>query len=236
MSEWKQKRFWKEAVVEQRGQGFAVLLDGRQIKTPAGVLLELPSQPLAEHVAREWDSQTDVILPQSMPMTRAANSAIDKVAPNRNDVVTMLAAYAETDLVCYRADGPHTLIERQAEAWDEILRWAEADLDARLVPTQGIIPVPQPPSSLRNLHDRVDSFTPFELVAVADLVTLSGSLVLGLAATTRRWDAGDLWQRSRVDELWQIEQWGEDAEATAAAEIKRSAFLDAVDFFGLVQV
>lgn len=233
MSEWKRKRFWKEtAVIEEEG-GFAVALDCRKVKTPAKAPLVLPSRAMAEAVAAEWDAQEGEIDPTSMPCTRSANAAIDKVARQQAEVADMLAAYGDADLLCYRAESPETLVQRQAETWDPALEWAAETYGARLLPCAGVVHQPQDGGALKRLSAEVHAMSPFQLAALHDLVSLSGSLVLGLAAAAGWREAEEIWQMSRLDELWQEEQWGRDEEAAAQAEHKRQAFLHAKRFFDM---
>jgi len=231
MSEWKQKRFWTDVSVEDDDGGYAVALDGRRIKTPAKAALTLPSRPMAEAVAEEWAAQEDEIDPRTMPFTRSANAAIDKVRSQHAEVADMLAAYGDSDLLCYRADSPQGLVERQAEAWDPALDWAEQALGARLEPRTGVIHAPQTPEVLERLRVQVHALDEFRLAAFHDLVSLSGSLVLGFAAAQGWRDAEALWQLSRLDERWQEELWGVDDEAAAVEALKRAAFLHAKKFY-----
>jgi chaperone required for assembly of F1-ATPase len=235
MTEWAARRFWTEAAVEETEGGHTVALDGRRVRTPARTPLVLPSRPLAEAVAHEWQEQPETIDPLAMPLTRAANSAIDRVAPARTSVIAMLADYGETDLLCYRAEAPATLAERQAAAWDPMLDWAAEDLGARLVCGTGVMHVAQPDASLRALCAALESLDAFELTGLHDLVTLSGSLILGLAAERGADAPHRLWELSRIDEIWQAEQWGEDAEAAEAAEDRRRSFLRAARFVALAR-
>ena len=168
-----------------------------------------------------------------MPCTRAANSAIDKVAPQFAEVVGIVAAYGGTDLLCYRATGPEALVERQGAGWDPLLDWAETALGARLCPTAGVMHVAQNAVALERLDARVAAMSPFALAAFHDLVALSGSLVLAFAVIEGRLDAEAAWRLSRIDEDWQIEQWGEDEEAAALTETRHQAFLQAARFFAL---
>lgn len=232
---WKAKRFWKTvSVTEAEGEpGYAVHLDTRRVMTPGKRPLTLPTRPMAEAVAAEWAAQEDEIRPLTMPVTRAANSAIERVAPNHAEVAAMLAAYAETDLTCHRAETPEALAERQAAAWDPLLDWLADTRGARLFPTAGILPVDQPPRSLATLSSHVAAFDAFRLTALHDLVTLSGSLVIGLAVAHGRLDPDAAWAASRIDEDWQIEQWGRDAEAEAAAAVKLRDFQRARAFWDL---
>lgn len=231
MSGWKAKRFWKEATVEEVEGGWTVRLDARPVKTPAKAPLVLPTQALAEAVADEWEAQQGEVRPDTMPFTRAANSAIDKVAPQRAEVVAIIAAYGDSDLLCYRATGPQELCDRQARAWDPLLDWAADTLGTRLAATAGVMHIAQDQAALDGLTARVAAMTPFQIAAFHDLVALSGSLVLALAVVEGRIDPQPAWELSRLDETWQIEQWGEDEEAAAAAEVRRVAFHQAARFF-----
>jgi chaperone required for assembly of F1-ATPase len=233
MSAWAAKRFWTDAIAEPCDGGFTVRLDTKSVRTPLKAPLVMPTLAMARAIAAEWQAQTGKIDPATMPCTRAANSAIDKVAPQYDEVVAMLAAYGGTDLLCYRATGPEALIARQAEAWGPLLDWAAQALDAPLQATAGVMHIPQPDLSLAALQAQVARLTPFQLAAFHDLVAISGSLVLALAVIHHRLTAAQAWTLSRIDEDWQAELWGEDEEATAMAALKRAAFLQADRFFGL---
>lgn len=227
MTEWAAKRFWDEVTVANEGTCHAVRLDGKPLRTPAKAALVLPSRALADAVAAEWEAQEDLIAPQTMPFTRTANSAIDNVALNHAEIAAMIAEYGETDLLCYRADGPAELIARQCADWDPLLDWAAEDLNAPLTTGTGVIHVAQPPESLAGLSAHVHALDPFRLAALHDLVALSGSLVIGLAVLARHRPPEALWDLSRIDETWQAEHWGEDEIAAADATIKRADFLHA---------
>lgn len=233
MSEWKAKRFWNSASVVEQGEGFSVELDGRAVKTPAKAALVLPSRAMAGAVAAEWDAQEEVIVPTSMPVTRAANAAIDKVTHQHREVADMVAGYGDSDLLCYRADGPEELVTRQAKAWDPLLDWADKTYGARLLPVEGVMHAPQDPGALEKLAAPVHAMTPFQLTAFHDLVGISGSLVLGLAAIRDHLSAEELWALSRVDESWQQERWGVDEEAAEIAERKKNEFCAAKRFYDL---
>jgi chaperone required for assembly of F1-ATPase len=235
MSEWKAKRFWKAAHVVASGDGFEVALDGRHIKTPAKQPLVVPTQVMAEAIAVEWDAQENIINPNTMPVTKTANAAIDKVMVQHAEVAEMLAAYGDSDLLCYRADAPEALVERQAAIWDPMLEWAHGTLGARLLTRTGVMHRPQTPEALARLRARTHALNAFELAAFHDLVSLSGSLVLGFATTLNAHPAEDLWDISRLDEMWQEEQWGRDDDATETALIKQAAFLHAKRMYDLAQ-
>lgn len=233
MTEWKAKRFWKAASVCDTGDGWEVLLDDKPVRTPGKLPLLLPTQALAEAIAQEWDAQDGVIDPTSMPLTRAANSAIEKVAPQFDAVAQMLAEYGGTDLLSYRAENPEELVEQQAKAWDPMIDWAATDLGAPLHITHGVTPIAQPEASRKRLADEVALLDVWGLTALHDLVTLPGSLVLGLAVTKGKLDAAEAHRLSRVDEDFQAGRWGKDPEAEAAAEGRRQAMLSAERFWNL---
>lgn len=235
MTGWAAKRFWTRAEAIATDAGYEVTLDGRPVRTPAKAPLVLPNAALAEAMAEEWNAQPELIDPRAMPVTRAANSAIDRVVPHRAEVVAMLCEYGGTDLLCYRAETPAELARRQAEGWDPMLDWARACLGAPLVAATGVMHVAQPDASLGALRGEVERHDAFELVGLHDLVTISGSLVLGLAASAGELPPERVWALSRIDESWQLEQWGEDAEAVAAAEAKRIQLLEAHRFLELAR-
>ena len=236
MSDWKAKRFWKEANVVPAEGGFAVELDGRPVKTPAKRGLILPTSGIADAVAAEWQAQDGVIKPDTMPVTKTANAAIDKVAIQHAEVADMLAGYGDADLLCYRAETPAGLVARQEMLWDPMLDWANEVLNVRLQTRVGVIHDPQDPAELRKLSERTHALSTFELAAFHDLVSLSGSLILGFAATLQARGDQDLWNLSRLDETWQAEQWGKDDDAEAMAALKQASFMHASRMFQLCKL
>ncbi|MEL6519005.1 MAG: ATP12 family protein [Pseudomonadota bacterium] len=231
MTVWAPKRFWKEVSVVEEADGFSIALDSRTVRTPSKALLRLPTRALADDVASEWEAQGETVNPATMPVTRTANSAIDKVGPQRAEIVQLLADYGDTDLLCYRADSPQALVQRQADQWDPLLDWAAGTLGARLVPVTGVMHAAQDAAALSTLYQGVNALTDFQLAAFHDLVALPGSLILGFAAIHRFQTPEELWNTARLDELWQIEQWGEDDEAEKVNHLKAQAFQDAARFF-----
>ncbi|MGB7318848.1 MAG: ATP12 family protein [Planktotalea sp.] len=236
MSDWKMKRFWQKATAVEAGNGFTVHLDARPIRTPGKAPLIVPTQAMAQAMALEWDAQEKEINPNTMPVTRSANSAVDKVTPQFGAVADMLAEYAGTDLLCYRADQPAELVARQAEAWDPLLKWCADEFQAPLEPVSGVMFAAQQESSLAKLRALLHTMSPFELTGMHDLITLPGSFVIGLAAIHNRADPYELWELSRLDERYQQEQWGRDDEAEEMAETKRNAFKHAFDFYNLSRI
>jgi len=219
--------------VVEVANGYTVHLDHRPVRTPAKSALIVPTRALAEAIAAEWQAQEGQIDPNKMPFTRSANAAIDKVVPQQAEVVRLLAAYADADLICYRAESPAELVARQAKAWDPLLDWAESDLAARLTPVVGVVHVPQSADALNRLHGHVSALDVWALTAFHDLVTLSGSFVIGFATLCGLYVPDVLWNLSRIDETWQKEQWGSDEEAQLLASRKESDFLQAKSFHDL---
>lgn len=236
MSEWKAKRFWTDVHVRETEDGYEIHLDQRVLKTPSKQGLTVPTRALASKIADEWSAQEKEINPLSMPYTRSVNSAIDKVRPQRAEIVDLIADYGDSDLLCYRADSPLELVERQGATWDPILQWAKNTFGVTLVPRTGVIHAAQDPKALAVLKGEVAALDEFQLVAFHDLVSLSGSLVIGLAALKKSMDIGDLWVASRLDELWQQEQWGIDDEAEIVANRKRDDFFHAANFTELCKL
>ena len=206
MSEWAAKRFWTNVSITAVENAFSITLDDRPVRTPAKRALAVPTEAMARRIADEWQAQTDVIDPKSMPWTRSANAAIDKVAQQRDEVKEYLAGYADTDLLFYRAEGPDALIDRQKAQWDPVLDWIKSRYGAQFVQTSGIMPVSQSPDALRAVIAEMDAMSDFQITAFHDLVTLSGSFALGLYVVEAQRDPGTIWDLSCLDEAWQIEQ------------------------------
>ncbi|MEM9145583.1 MAG: ATP12 family protein [Pseudomonadota bacterium] len=237
------KRFWQAAsVVEIEGgcgggyeSGYGVRLDDRPLNTPAKRRAIVPQRAVAEAMAAEWQDAPETIDPLAMPVTRAVNVTLDRVIAERAEVAARIAAYGQSDLVCYRADHPQGLVARQAAAWDPLIAWL-AMQGAPLTPVAGIMHVAQPPESLARLAARIEALSPWELTPLHELVSLSGSLAIGLAVAEGELGAPEAWRRSRIDEDWNIEQWGEDAEAAALAARHEASFLAAARLLELVRV
>ena len=228
------KRFWKEVAVVEEDGDFAILLDGRPVKTPARASLAVPTEPLAEAVADEWRSVGETIEPRAMPLTGLANAAIDRVVPNKAAFAEALARYAESDLTCYRATGPQALVAVQDTAWDALLAWARRRYDVDFVTTEGVVHVAQPTATVEQLTHAVEALDAFHLAGLSPLVEIGGSLVAALALLNRAITPLQAWDAVSIDERWQIEQWGADEEAEAAIENRRRDFLAAARFLELL--
>ena len=228
------KRFWKEVAVAREADSFGVNLDGRPVRTPARAPLLLPTERLAEAVAAEWRDRPEDVDPRGMPLTGLANAAIDRVAPNREAFAAGLARYGESDLFAYRAEGPAGLVERQAAAWDPLLQWARRRFDVDFAVTTGVSFVAQPADTVRRLGHAVASLDVNRLAALSPLVTIGGSLVAALAVVEGENTPDQAWEAVAVDENWQLEKWGEDAEARTALDNRRREFLAAAGFLSLL--
>ena len=228
------KRFWKEARTERVEGGWLVRLDDRPVRTPARRLCVVPVAGLADGIAAEWNAQGERIDPLSMPLTRAASTCLDRVSPELDAVRRTVAGYGGTDLLCYRAPEPAELAQRQARAWDPVLTWAAQALGARLATGEGVMHVAQPPETVEKLAGEVRALDPWELTALSELTTLSGSLVLALAVCHGRLPADEAWRLSRIDEQWNIEQWGEDAEAARQAARRGADFMASAELLRLL--
>ncbi|MBI5163851.1 MAG: ATPase [Magnetospirillum sp.] len=224
------KRFYKVATVATAADGFAILLDGRAVKTPALRPLTLPNAALAEAVAGEWQAQGEEIRPHTMPLTQLASTALDRIGTERELVAEQLVRYGGTDLLCYRAEAPVALVRRQDAGWQPLLDWAEARFAARLTTTAGVMAVEQPEVALAALGRAIAGIDDWRMAALSVAAAASGSLVLALALVEGRLSAAEVFSLSQLDESFQIEQWGEDAEAVARraaleADILAAGFL-----------
>jgi chaperone required for assembly of F1-ATPase len=206
------KRFYQWVEVAAAGEQHRVLLDGRPLRTPAKWALALPSAELAAAIAAEWRTQGETIQPDAMPLTRLASTALDRMPGLRAAAILEVSGYAATDLLCYRAAAPLDLVQQQGEVWQPLLDWAASAYGARLAVTTSILPANQPEVAVGRLRAAIESFDDWPLVGVHAATTALGSLVLGLALAERRIDAEQALAASLLDELFEIERWGRDAE------------------------
>jgi chaperone required for assembly of F1-ATPase len=218
------RRFYKHAAARPGEAGHHILLDERPVKTPARQPLAVPSERLAQAIAEEWEAQGEKIDARSMPLTGLANAALDRVAADKEAFARGLALYGESDLLCYRADAPAGLVARQSELWDPLLAWARRRFDINFEIVSGIMHRPQPQNTIQQLAQAVAARDAFELAALSPLVTIGGSLVLALALAEGEIDLETAWSAATLDEQWQLEQWGADAEAEKALETRRRDF------------
>lgn len=204
------KRFYTDVTIVAVDDGFTVHLDGRTLRTPQRNPLVVPTEVLARGIAEEWLAQRDVIDPSTMPLTRFTNSTLDGVMPQHNIVVDDIVKYAGHDLICYRAEGPQSLAERQTRAWDPILDWAHAQLGVRWVCGAGIMPVEQPKAAAPAVREELNRYNAFQLASLHEITALTGSALLALAYGNGRLDVCAVWDAAHIDETFQAEQWGDD--------------------------
>lgn len=225
------KRFWKDVTVEAD----AVFLDGRPLRTPGRAAVALPNARLADAVADEWRAAGETVDPRAMPLTGLANAAIDLVAPDARAFAAGLARYGETELLCYRAEAPEPLVARQIEIWEPLLAWARLRYDVAFTVTAGVIHKAQPVKTLSRLAAAIAAPTPFELAALSPIVTIGSSLVLALMLAEAAIDPDAVFDAAHLDELWQVELWGEDPVAAAMRAARRADFLRAAEFLKLAR-
>jgi chaperone required for assembly of F1-ATPase len=218
------KRFYKEVSVGSESGRYRILLDGRPVRAPGGTLLAVPSARLAEAVADEWRAQGAVIDPATMPLTRILNSALEGVAGREAEVAADILKYAGSDLLCYRADGPGELARRQSRRWDPVIEWARAELGCRFALAEGVMPVTQSDVTLARFSQAIDGRDALALAALHVMTTLLGSALLAVAHARGVMTRDAAWDAAHVDEDYQIEQWGEDAEAAQRRRSRRCEF------------
>jgi chaperone required for assembly of F1-ATPase len=229
------KRFYKTVSGASDADGWRIFLDGKPIRTPGKAELRVPTGPLAEALAFEWDAQTETIDPKSMPLNRFANTVIDGVAHARTAVVDEIAAYGETDLICYRAVEPMALVLRQQEIWNPFIVWAQQSLGAQLDVADGIVHLSQSRDALLALKDAIDAASNWQLAPLHTIVSITGSLVIGLALLSGRITAEAAWYAGLLDELFQAELWGEDDAAAAVRAARLADIQDAARFLALLR-
>jgi chaperone required for assembly of F1-ATPase len=206
------RRFYNSAHVERCDGGFAVRLDARAVRTPARRILAAPTRALAAALAAEWNAQEDVIDPQSMPLTRLANTVLDGVVDAPAAVRAEIEKYLASDLVVYRAGGPQGLVARQAQTWDPLVDWARAVLGAGFLLAEGIGFVAQPEPALAAARAAIPH-DPWRLGALSAITTLTGSALVALAVLRGRLSAEEAWVAAHVDEDWNMDTWGRDKPA-----------------------
>jgi chaperone required for assembly of F1-ATPase len=225
------KRFYQQATATT---DHGIALDGRAVKTPGKQLLRLPTAALATAIAAEWNAQGPLIEPESMFLTKLANTAIDRVGPDRARILDEMAGYAGSDLVCYRADRPPRLVALQNAAWDPVLAWARGAMDAGFRAVTGVMPQPQPEAALQAAHRHFAAYDAFGLTALHNVMTLTGSALLAAMLGAGALSPEDAWAAAHVDEDYQIAEWGEDDAARARRGLRQREFADCVRFLKLL--
>ena len=227
------KRFYARAEIVRVGEVWSVALDDRVVKTPALTGLLLPTEALAEMVAHEWNAQGETIDAATMPMFRSAATVIDRVVPKRDEVIAVTLKFGETDLLCYRAEGPSDLVERQAEAWQPWLEWAASNFGAELAVAVGLYPVNQPAAALAALAVALEALNNYELMGISAATAAAGSLVLGLALGADTLSPEDAAGLALLDDLYRVERWGDDTEAAKTRQQVLDEISNAIKFLKL---
>jgi len=207
------RRFYKSATIAPVKDGWGILLDGKELRSPAKRPFALPTEALAAAIAEEWEAQKEKVDPHTMPLMQFAATAIDRLADDRNSLIEEIAGYGGSDLVCYRAGEPQTLVRRQEELWQPLLTWLAERYDVALNVTSGIVKVDQPPHALATFRRVLEACDLFALTALAVKTSTSGSLVIALALAERRLSPDQAADAALLDELFQAEKWGSDPEA-----------------------
>ena len=228
------RRFYKTAEVAEENDRFVLSLDGGRARTPGRNALAHANHALMGRVAAEWERQRETIDPADMPLTRLMNSAIDGVAHTMAETRADILRYAGSDLLCYRAEEPDTLIARQAHGHNPVLRWAADEFQARFHVTAGIVHVAQPPEALAAIGAALDAYDePAALAALSVMTTLTGSALLALAVARGFLSPEAAWRAAHVDEDFEIERWGADPDATARREARWREFEAAATVFAI---
>lgn len=226
-------RFYRDVTVEKAGQTYRILLDGKPVRTPAGAALPLPNENLAQAVADEWQAQGEKIQPESLPLTKLANTAIDRMSVNRAAWIEQILAFAKSDSVCYRAATPSGLVERQTAQWDPLMKWARERYGARFRTATGIGFVEQPPGAVAALAHRLADHDDFVLAAIHAAASLTGSAIIALCLSDGRLDADEAFAASQLDEIYQAERWGEDEQALIQSHSKATELTNIARFLRL---
>lgn len=228
------KRFYDQVNIAHKGEGFAIQLDGRSVKTPMKRHLVLPTERLAQAVQKEWEAQGEKIDPHSMPLTRLANAALDRIEDERAAVIEQIVRFCGTDLICYRADAPESLVEAQAQAWDPLLRWLKQDLDIYLPVAVGITPITLDADVETKFLKHFEGLDVFALSGLGAIVSAAGSLCVGLGVLHGHIDGEQAYLAASVDERYQLDRWGADDDAEAQLKGREQDIKAAAVFLSLL--
>ena len=231
----KMKRFYEHAGVMEQDNSFLVVLDGRTVKTPAGSNLGSPTMALSKAMSEEWEMQTPDVKPENMPLCKLAATAIDRLKLKQDEVIGITLKIAETDLLCYRVSEPEDLVALQNRAWNPELDWAMDELNVILTVTAGLIPVNQPELSLLNLRNKLMLLNDFELMGLTNAASVAGSLILAFSMFYGRIDSNTMFEKSILEEKYQVERWGEDNEAILKQEAMRNDIENSSRFLDLLR-
>ncbi|MDE1991841.1 MAG: ATPase [Rhizobiaceae bacterium] len=230
------KRFYKNVGVRKDEDGYVIELDGKTVKTPARRSLAVPTEALAGLIAAEWERQVDHIDPATMPATRLVNTALDGIAADTQAVFDDIVRFSGTDLLCYRADSPERLVQRQSDRWNPLIDWAANEFGARFILAEGVMHQEQPREALAAFAATLRKYdTPIELASLHTITTLTGSAILALAFAEGRLPLDDVWSLAHLDEDWTIEQWGHDEDADRRRAQRFEEFQAATDVFSALR-
>ncbi len=207
------RRVYKTVSLGEGGGGWRLLLDGKPARTPMKLFLETPHRALADAVAAEWDAQIESIRPETMSMTRLLATAIDRIVSNREMVVRELMAHVHADLLCYRAEHPPALTQRQRAAWQPVLDWIKVARGIEMVPVEGVMPREQAPETVAAMAAAIEALDVNRLTAFQACASAAGSLGLALALVHGRVTAAQVFAATTLDETYQMETWGDDTLA-----------------------
>jgi chaperone required for assembly of F1-ATPase len=228
------KRFYEQVNIAPQESGFAIQLDGRPVKTPMKCRLVLPTEHLAQAVQQEWEAQSEKIDPHSMPLTRLANAALDRIEDERAAVIEQILRFCGTDLICYRADAPDSLVEAQAQAWDPILHWLKRDLDIHLPTAVGITPITLDSDVEAKFLKHLEGLGVFTLSGLGAIVSAAGSLCVGLGVLHGHINGEQAYLAASVDDRYQLDRWGADDDAEAQLKGREQDIKAAAVFLSLL--
>ena len=228
------KRFYEQVALQKSTDGYGLLLDGRALKTPMKTTLMVPGKSLAEAIQAEWQAVEDEIAPMAMPMTALAFTCIDRVMTQRDELVRQMVQYAGNDLICYREDGDQLLAEKQNQSWNRWTEWAASELGMKFQMTAGIMPIDQPAGVAEKAAEQLAELSDWHVTLLVRLASLGGSFTLAMAFIKGAMDAQEFYQLSHLDELYQMEKWGADAEAQERLDGIMSEYEACGQFLGLL--
>ena len=229
------KRFYKTVTIAEEDGGFVVKLDDHRLKTPEKKPLIIPTRAMTEVVKEEWDSQEDSIDPARMPMTKLLNTMLDRVEARRDEIIEDLVRFGGNDQLCYRANSPEDLVHRQETVWTPLLNWVKDHYDIHLKVTSGVLHMAQEPDELLKIRKILEGMDSYELTALHNITTLTGSLTIGLGLHAGKIDMEEAWKAGQLDETYQAEKWGKDEEAEQRRRQIKAELGDAVRFLSLMR-
>ena len=228
------KRFYKNVEVSSTDEGFLITLDKKALLSPGKSILVVPTKALADAIADEWGNQEINIIPSTMPLMTLTATAIDRVRPRPDDTIDEILNFLQTDLLCYRAEEPEALVLEQDQLWNPLLDWCEGLIGSAFNVTSGIMPVMQAPKLISSAQKILKSYNEFELLGLHQFTSIAGSAVIGLSLLEHQIELEAAWQAAFVDDYFQINNWGEDAEASLRIANRRREMLEIKEFLDLV--